>query len=429
MRRLAIILTLIALAGCGRVTAPAPPAVPSEQPPAPVRPTAPVPGAGAEPAPAAPADPRPNLLDRWSGTLPRDEVRQGLDRLMNTGDEPPADKLKRFVDSARLSDTGVPWVEADLDGDGSPEYALALPVTDPGATQPGAALFVIDRQGGRFAVDVNGRMSDRMEVWLMAPYLHGAVDLAGTGRPQILWSRSMSIATGPQPVYVFATDWKPGAFTNLPGEMVISSTPKERGKVAIDGHDIVLTGGSRGAMFLPPRVDRYRFVDGAFRLVDRRFTESDDDAYSRFWDGLVAEDVGRLADAEQAYRAAIEPARKPHPGLVPQYHNFPVQLSDAEVAAFGEALRALARFRLGALLLSADRPKDAADVLRQAAGPYRGLAELLLHAGDREAGCRGAAAWAAADPQFLPALNRGVADAPWTPELLCSHERLDDRVP
>jgi hypothetical protein len=350
---------------------------------------------------------------------------------MNTGEGDPADKLRRlFMNSSRYSEGATPWAEADLNGDGNQEYLLALAVTDdPGVSAfqkgQGAALCVIYRRDGRFAVDVTDRMSDRWEVQLMAPKLQGVADFAGAGHPQVLWSRPESIATGPQPYFYFVTTWRPGSFVTLPGDMAISSTPKDRPKVLIDGTDVVLTGGSRGPMFLSPRTDRYRFVEGAFRLVDRRFTESGEDGYSRFWDGLVAEDVGRLADAEQAYRSAMDPGRAPHSGLVPRYHNFPAQLTPEEVAAFGEALRAVARFRLGALLLASGRQPEA----RSDDGLYSGLSRVLLQAGSRDEACSAAAAWAAKNPKLLPSLNLGVADNPWTAELLCSHERLDDRVP
>jgi len=43
-------------------------------------------------------------------------------------------------------------------------------------------------------------------------------------------------------------------------------------------------------------------------------------------------------------------------------------------------------------------------------------------------GCKAAATWAAANPAFLAALNDGVAHSRWTPDLLCSHMRIDEDI-
>lgn len=219
--------------------------------------------------------------------------------------------------------------------------------------------------------------------------------------------------------------------------MVISSTPKESVRVTLDGKEIMLTGGSRRAMSTGTRTDRYRYVDGAFRLIDRRFfhsdtdlffhTETEESAYGRFWDGLVAEDVVR-ADAEADYRASLDPARKAHPGSVWRYNSQPLKLNAAEIEAFGDALRTLARFRLGALLMQTGRKQEAGDVLNPNSSPYSGLLDAMRTAPSREVGCQAADVWAAANPDFLPARNRGVANSPWKPELLCPHMPIGDSL-
>ncbi|MGE5675806.1 MAG: hypothetical protein ACM3XM_18320, partial [Mycobacterium leprae] len=168
-------------------------------------------------------------------------------------------------------------------------------------------------------------------------------------------------------------------------------------------------------------------VDGAFRLVDRRFLNHTEFGYDRFWDALVAEGVGRIADAEADFRAAAEPTRQAHAGSYPVYHQMPYELTPAEMAQFAEALRPFARFRLGGLLLQAGRPAEALAVLQPDDGPYTGLTEAMRTAPNRAAGCQAATNWATANPQFLASLNVGVGHSHWTPELLCGYMPLEER--
>lgn len=168
--------------------------------------------------------------------LSRDEVRDGLVRLLNEPGQDPDAALKVLFghqDGRYYQEDTVPYRMADLDGDGADEYVLALPVSEPYSWQ-GAALFVIYRRDGRYAVDRSDRMSDLAEHELMRPYLHGVADLVGNGRNQIIWSRPHMIATGPRPSSFFVTEWKPGSFTNLTGEMVIGTTPKDL--ITVIGH-------------------------------------------------------------------------------------------------------------------------------------------------------------------------------------------------
>lgn len=170
--------------------------------------------------------------------------------------------------------------------------------------------------------------------------------------------------------------------------------------------------------------------------MDRRFVHSDTDlffhrttdesAYGLFWDGLVAEAVGRMAEAEDYYRAALDPERQAHPGSVWQYNSSPLTLEEAELEAFGSALCALARFRLGALLMHSGHVNEAGDVLNQGDGAFEGLLETIRMASTRDEGCQIATDWAAADMDFLPALNRGGII--WQPEVLCTHPPIEDSL-
>ncbi len=409
-----MVIALLALTGCALQRA-------EEQVPA---------VEGHVPAPAVAAkqperEALPDLSRQSRGHLTRDQVRDGLLQWMNEPGTQPAEQLRRiFANEPRNHRTDiVPWVEADLSGDGESEFVLALAVTDQiKYSNPwrGAALFVIYRAAdGGYAVDRSDRLPDAAEIEMMGPSLHGVTDLAGLGRPQIIWSRPHSIATGPQPFSVIVTTWEPGRFTHLPGEMVISRT--KEWSLQIDGADLVLFGGSRNAWFYGDRTDRYRFVDGAFRLVDRQVEGHG------FWPGVIAESVGRVDDAEREYRMALEMAPA-ETVSVPQYKSMPKVLTPAEVEAFNQAERAFARFRLGGLLLQAGRVEEARAVLEQEGGPFVGLTRAMLEAESREAGCGAAAMWAKEEPAFLAAYNAGRPHPGWSPEDLCTHVLIDDCI-
>lgn len=401
------------------------------------------PDQAAAPPPPAPADaqktnsttnvqpdPELKISAAQKGELSRDQVRAVILRELEDPRVPIRLNLQRLVREPRGPED-LPWLEADLDGDGVTEYVVGFPVAEPApAPRPGAALFVIRKAGGQWAVDssprmVGGKKGDRADLMLMAPRLHGVADLTGVGQPQIIWSRPQMIATGPQPSFVYITQWKPGAFIHLPGTIAISSM-----RLTIDGAELVLDGMSRRNWSLPvrERIDRYRYVDGAMRLVDRWFSEHPDDGYACLWDGLVAEESGRQNDAEMAYRQAADPSRVSHSGKIIQYNTYPIVLAEEQMEQFGSALRTFAQFRLGGLLVAAGRREEALAVLQPDGGPYDDLLAAMREAPDRAAGCRAAGAWATESPPFLKALNLGVGTAPWTPDILCSHVDLAERI-
>ncbi|MGE5675807.1 MAG: hypothetical protein ACM3XM_18325 [Mycobacterium leprae] len=426
MKQLFALITVLWLAGCSVGAPPeTPPAESATQAP-------PAPAPAPQPQPVTPPPPAPALPKRSGPT--RDELRDTLLALLNQPGDDPLARVKVYAEEQKWKGRGErPYVEADLDGDGEPELAAAVGVYDrPDDRFPeGAALFVVYRKDGQWAVDRSDPMPERAEVWLMQPSLFGAADLTGAGHPQIIWFRPETIATGPQPFSVFVTSWQPGSFTNLPGAMAISFS-KGKGDVpylALEGKDLLLSGSQRfGWPEVPDRTDRYRFVNGAFRLVDRRLQQNGTTGYDRLWDGLVAENVGRTADAEQAYRDAADPKRQAHSGQIWLYGIAPnaKKLTDAELTQFAEALRPYARFRLGGMLLQAGRSAEAQAVLKSDGGPYAGLTDAMRTAVNRQAGCAAATAWATANPGFLKALNLGTVVAPWTPEQLCTHDTIED---
>lgn len=342
-------------------------------------------------------DQRPDLLTD-PGNLSLTELQQGLLHLVEApGTSVPA-QLQHLVGRWLPQHAPAPWIEADLDGDGAPEYALALP-----AREQRAALFVIDHREGRYQVDVDPLTEQSTE--LMGAYLHSAADLTGEGRPQLIWYRPEMIATGPQPFAVFVTRWEPGRFTHLPGSMLISNLA-----LSLSGKELRLTGVSRAGRLLWPRTDTYRFIDGAFRLVDREFEGERIYGYDRFWEGVVREGLGHLDQAEAAYLEVLEEGRPAHPGSYPRYNSWPLEPSAAELTDFGEALQTFARYRLQAM----GRPTAPVD------SPYAGLMQAES--------CQEATAWAEQNPAFLEALNRAIVHDPWTPATLCAYPALDELI-
>lgn len=395
MKRLALPLLVLALAGCS-------PAATSVPPPAPI---AASPSKGAV---TVQPDPRPDLLRADPASLTPPELQQGLLRLVEErGSTVPTQLAHLFArpDLQLGTRDAVPWLEADLDGDGSMEYALTLPMQG-----TGAALFVIDHVAGGYRVEVDPLSEQSPE--LMRAYLHSAIDLTGAGgRPQWIWYRPEMIATGSQPYQVFVTEWAPGHFTHLPGPMAISNMT-----LSVQGKELRLTGVSRAGRLLWPRTDTYRYVAGAFRLVDRAFEGERTYGYDRFWDGAVSEEVGQLDRAEAAYQAVLEEGRPTHPGSYLRYNSPPLEPTPAELAAFDEALRSFARFRLTQIYRRTGRP-----VPPVPAGSSYGA---LLQAEE----CQAAAAWADQNPAFLAALNQAITHAPWTPAVLCSHPSLTEEL-
>lgn len=69
-------------------------------------------------------------------------------------------------------------------------------------------------------------------------------------------------------------------------------------------------------------------------------------------------------------------------GSIPVYHQLPRELAGVPLAQFGEALRAFARFRMGALLLQEGKKEEALAALK-ASGPFSGLIEAMRTAPDQ----------------------------------------------
>ncbi|MFZ5824565.1 MAG: FG-GAP repeat domain-containing protein [Bacillota bacterium] len=386
MRRAAVWLLAftVLLSACAR---------PKSPPPAPPEPTPAPP-----PAASAPKEPPPGPdLMALAGPyeLGLAELQAGLVRYLSQGDGSLAERLERLYDhwNLRPQDDHPRLAEADLDGDGSAEVVTAL--NGEGGITGTGALFVIYRRGGEIVVE---RSDDD---GLPGVRLFDVADLTGDGDPEIAWS---STQTGAHTAHtrVLVSRWKQGRFEPLPGEMEIANARLSR-----EGRDLLLSGGLVGSAGAGSaqraRTDRYRWSDAAFRLVDRQFAASPF-AYHRLQDGIVAESFGRAADAERAFREALEPDRAAlGDGMVPPEKR----------AEFSGAVRAFARFRLGLLLREAGTGDPAA--------PFAGLVQTLASAPDRAGACKAAEEWARQHPAFLEALASpyGYANPAWQPEDLC----------
>jgi len=392
------------LAGCGRskpATEPAPPSPPVTAPtpdPAPAPDPKPLP----TPAPATAGDDLRSESSRR--TLKLDELRTRLEAYLNApGPSPARERLSTLLSGwgVRGRDDGriatVPFVEADLNGDGRPELVTALNVWGEWKGTPSGAAFVISGREGSYRVD---RSPTPPEAYVDGVALVGARDLTGDDLPEIVWV-AMDHGAHTGSARVLVSRWAPGTLENLPGDMWTTFA-----KLEFDGQEILLTGGTVGSagagLTQRAATSRYRWTNGSFTVADRRFTPSDW-GYHRLIDGINAESFGRTADAEAFYRDVLEPGR---PAL-PLEH-----LPPESREAFGHAVTAFARFRLGILLVQrGEGAPEGPD------GPYAGLTRTIV-----TGGCKGAETWGSANPGFFEALNApyGYQNYNWTPADLCS---------
>jgi hypothetical protein len=369
-------------------------------------PTQAQPPAGNPPVTPVVGVPGPDLstVDR-PDQLTTAELSAGLQRFLSEGSAPPAQRLQVLLNRwqlAALVEGQKLLTEADLDGDGTADLVTALNVADPhGGIAGTGVVFVASRQAGAWQVAASEELAGVL--------LFDAADLTGDGKPEIIGaSTEVGAHTAHYSVYVW--QWQGGQLAPLPGELTIASL-----RFARDGRDLLLRGGligSAGAgMAQRERTDRYRWVDGAFRLVNRSFTPSTL-GYHRLQDGLAAEQFGRAADARQAYTEAMDPARTVAPAdwLLPD-----------QAEAFPDAMRTFARMRLAALLLQQGDGAGARQLAAGAAGRFADLARRAGNAKDRASACEAARSYAAANPAFLEALGGvfGYANPPWQVDTLC----------
>ncbi len=405
-----VICTVLAVYGCAGRGAP-------DQPPAPV----PVSDSRAGPSepdqhPSAvtePGDPEPVDLDQVDpADLELEVLAASLVRYINEGEGSPAEKVARLYERWEITpgQDAIPLAEADLDGDGTAEVVTALNAAGPGIEQWGD-LFVIHGQPGVYRLDraggagmPHGSLADLRNV-----RLHAVTDLDGDGRGEIVWSTTTVGAHTAHSVVTVST-WSPGGLRHLPESATMANM-----RLRVEGADLILQGGVIGSVGAGaaqrPRTDIYRVVEGRLVLADQRYAPSAF-GYHRLLDGIIAEKVGRRDDAQRAYRDAMEPERV---ALPPEALD-PAGMVEPELRErFDDAVRALARVRLTALLLELGEPEAAQQVIAGAEGTYAELVRTLEPAGDRAAACEAAAAYAREHPDFLEALNAvyGYATPQW----------------
>jgi len=383
-----LLLISLMLAGCG--TKPGAPAVPAPQAPEPPAPEPPAPFGL-----LAVSNPTVLTMDQLSDMLARD---------LNEAGVPPAERLRAIFEGWYSG--GKPnIVEVDLDGDHAAEIITAMRMGGNGRPLTGAgALFIIYKDGSQWAVD----RSPGDEI--VGVDLHEATDLTGDGTPEIIWGATNA---GAHTVHhsVFVSQWQPDALKTLPGDMKMTYM-----QLTVDGKDLVLHGGMIGSAGAGPqraRTDRYRWSGGEMRLVDRAYAP-DPLGYWRLIDGIVHEQFGRVDQAEQAYRDAMDPAREVAPADM---------IKPEQAATFPEAVRTMARMRLAWLLIRRSPPVDAGPVIEGASGPFAGLVEAFSLSSSVQGSCPMAADWARSHPDFVDALNGvfGYANEIWSPTVLCGN--------
>lgn len=351
----------------------------------------------------APVQPPPEQITwkDWAEKSPA-ELQDILRTLMNEGDPDLAGQYARM--GLEPYPDAVLIAEGDLDGDGTVEM-----VTTPKYAHPingSGAIYVVYRKGERHEVD---RSQDRPpgSMPLEGVRLHAVTDLTGDGRPEIIWSSSALVAHSP-PSVVFVSQWAPGAITNVPGSMGMLKMT-----LAVDGREILLSGGGIGGgssgLGQPIRTDHYRWVDGAFRLVERTLVNPQSLGYTWLMQGISDEDLGRPERAAAAYRQVLEPDREIFP-----YHTTLPEGNEVMQPRFEAAVRSLARFRLGLLLLGTPEMQS---ILTEGDG----LPKVLQTASTREGACTAASAWMREHPEFERDLNSliGYVHPHWTPDNVC----------
>jgi hypothetical protein len=401
-----LFLTLLLVTGCATKPASAPQSTTPVVTPPTVISSPPI----TPPAPPIGPFTEADLVATGSPThLPPEELGAWLSHVANQGKEPLLPWLQAVVKYWYPGRT-MRLLEADLDGENTQEVVLALNGVEGRLTGRGG-LFVVYRKEGKYFVDERlNPDEDRSTIAV----LNEVADLTGDGRPEIIWSTA---GQGAHTAYatVHLSQWRPGHLVQLPGvKMFITNM-----SLKTEGLDLLLSGGgvaSAGAGLTQRGwTDRYRWVDGAFAHVDRVFMPSEF-SYHRLQDGIMAEEYHRLADAKIAFTEAMEPGRID----LHEHAFFPPD--NLKPAQFAEAVRAMARFRLGALLLEDPATTaEARKLLQEATGPFAGLAKALRDGTTRLQGCNAAVTWASNHPELLVALNSpfGYANPTWQPSDLC----------
>lgn len=297
----------------------------------------------------------------------------------------------------------VQWAQADVDGDGTEEVITTFTGIDRGA------VLVLYRQGDGFKVDQTEQPGPN----LRSVTLYGVKDIAGDGRPEIIW------AAADAPIsHVFVSTWRPGRFEQMNGEIrvgkLLDLKVEDRALLLRSGVGGAIGSGRPGDIRL--RTHRYQLADGAFKLVEQRLDPSPYGIH-KLQDGMLAEHFGHLETAALAYREAMEPERLASP-LVKGADGATIP---SENAQFANAVRATARFRLGLISLRQGRTEEVQQLLRDASGPFSALPGVLAQARDADSACTAAVSWAETDPDFQEAQKSPLGHT-WNelaPESLC----------
>lgn len=335
-------------------------------------------------------------------TLNLAQLTEGMKDLANTGEGTVAARVQALFDKWKLKpflSSGL-VLEGDLTGDKQNEVVAVY--KDPKSVNGAGTLFVFYRNEQVWQVE-------RPAEEILSPSLYALADLTRDGISEIIWG-SNSVGANTSNTMVYVTAWAPGAFRRLPGDISMTNA-----KVAVEGQNLILKGNTKGGYGAGSaqreRTDTYRWVDGAFKAIDKQFTPSDF-AYHRLLDGLLAEEFGKVDEAAKAYADATWKPVLPEGDAVTPEMREPLTI----------AVGALARLRNALLMMQTGTPPEiVGKVLNGTPAPFDGLGKAALGAKSREAACAAAIQWAGAHPDFLKALNspRGYANPQWKGPDLC----------
>lgn len=438
------------LAACGQEAAPAvpPAAAPAAQGPAeqalveqaaPTLPqSGPGSGSGGEAAaagglPSRAADaPAAGAAGAASGradveALDWDGLAAALPELLGAAGRPPMEALADWGAIPDPRDGAARWREADLDGNGSPEWVAVLKAPNPEAPRHGA-LTVISTAAGRHKADYLPIPED----YFLGASVDEIADIDNDGSMELVWSWITSSAHSPSTHFAVAR-WEPGRLVNVPGPDPATPNLSEYRR---EGADLLLRGGiisSAGAgTWQRERTDRYRIDGGGLRLIDRSYDPAGN-GYDELIDGIAAETYGRREQALEAYRRAQTAARYAS-GEPPVFERPTIGVVEGDQAqaylpVFADAVKAFAAFREALLRLQLGQAAvpggPAADPA--ADRPFAELASLAAGAETAEAACKAADEWADRHPKFLEAINApfGYANPRWKADTLCGGLPLD----
>lgn len=304
---------------------------------------------GAPPAPPQPAPSAPSrTLTEAKGpgefTLP--ELLTALTAYLNADPaEPARAKLAALFErwwGGMKPERTPDMLTDDLNGDGSPEVVTAIGGFKAAEGESPWVMLVVSGKPGAYRVDhVVPKLAPVREGFLYRATLVAQPNLTPDQAVELVWLLQTVVGATGGRGWAVTVSWYPGLLKELEPAIHMPNPTAAR----VENQELVISGGLSGgaaaAAMQRLRTDRYVWARGRWQLADRQFAPSAY-GYHRLIDGIVAESLGKLAEAEVAYREAAEPTR----AAIDE----PKKLKEPEkLEQFAGAVRTLARVRLAAL--------------------------------------------------------------------------------